>query len=84
MTNQTKEQSDAKPKCSYCGRSLVPIANARANGTTRHQEWTDNPVRPRTMHKQCFKRLNAQHGISNDHDIQQRINDITAQLQRAA
>ena len=38
--------------CSKCHKALVPIADERENGTTRHSAWTG-----RKLHKACFKAL---------------------------
>ena len=35
--------------CHCCGGKLVPIADARANGTGRHRDWPT-----RRYHKKCF------------------------------
>ena len=35
--------------CHCCGKRLVPIADARANGTGRHRDWPT-----RRYHKKCY------------------------------
>ena len=35
--------------CHCCGKRLVPIADARANGTARHRDWPT-----RRYHKKCY------------------------------
>lgn len=38
--------------CRLCGRRLQSIGTARANGTRRHNDWTN-----RDLHKRCWKSL---------------------------
>ena len=39
-----------KTKCKECGKTLVPIADLRKNGTDRHRDWGT-----RQYHKKCWK-----------------------------
>ena len=36
-------------KCIWCQKCLQPIGTARANGTTRHNDWVS-----RNSHKKCW------------------------------
>ena len=41
--------------CRHCNKALVPIADKRENGTSRHSDWPN-----RKYHKKCWKELEHQ------------------------
>ena len=45
---QRKSMEPVQKICTRCGRKLVPIGHARANGAD-HPDWPD-----RVLHKRCY------------------------------
>jgi hypothetical protein len=41
-------------ECQWCGRKLVPIGSARANGSHRYEDWST-----RRYHKKCYRELKS-------------------------
>ncbi len=70
------KKSDAKPICSYCGKTLAATADSRKNGTTRHTEWMHSQTNPRTMHKKCWTKLRKNNQWEQSTiDIMTRLNE---------
>lgn len=59
-----REYRKKQNKCFHCSRKLVPIGNARFNGTN-HDDWNS-----RILHKSCWKKLLVQkrHEIEEESD----------------
>ena len=48
-------QNQPKRKCTFCGKTLVPIGTSRVNGKTHHGDWG-----ARDLHKKCFVEFQRQ------------------------
>ena len=43
-----------KPKCKYCKKTLVPVADRRKGGASHHSDWNN-----RNYHKKCYKQMKS-------------------------